>query len=167
MSLKKVSLVMLLVAPLLASAQGRPEHGGPHRRPPSSLELLLKNQQELALTTEQVAQLEALQTALDQKNAPIQEQLEALRPPRPPGPPPSGAERMKGPPPETEEMRALRQQVEPLFTQLRANDEAAYAQAETLLSDSQKARAQELITQEREQHRLRHEAMRQRMQNSL
>ena len=167
MSLKKVSLVMLLVAPLLASAQGRPEHGGPHRRPPSSLELLLKNQQELALTTEQVTQLEALQTALDQKNAPLQEQLEALRPPRPPGPPPSDAERMKGPPPETEEMRALRQQVEPLFTQLRANDEAAYAQAETLLSERQKARAQELITQEREQHRLRHEAMRQRMQNSL
>lgn len=167
MSLKKVSLVMLLVAPLLASAQSRPEHGGPHRRPPSSLELLLKNPQELALTTEQVAQLEALQTALEQKNAPIQEQLEALRPPRPPGPPPSDAERMKGPPPETEEMRALRQQVEPLFTQLRANDEAAYAQAETLLSESQKARAQELITQEREQHRLRHEAMRQRMQHSL
>lgn len=167
MVLKNVSLVVLLAVPLLASAQGRPEHGGPHRRPPSSLELLLRNSQELALTAEQVTQLEALQTALEQKCAPLHQQLEALRPPHPPGPPPSDAERMKGPPPETEEMRALRQQVEPLFTQLRANDEAAYAQAETLLSDSQKARAQELITREREQHRLRHEAMRQRMQHSL
>lgn len=167
MFLKKVSVAVLLVAPLLASAQGRPEHGGPHHRPPSSLELLLKNQQELALTSEQVAQVQALQTALEQQNAPIHQQLEALRPPHPPGPPPSDAERMKGPPPETEEMRARRQQAEPLFTQLRTNDEAAYAQAQTLLSDSQKARAQELLTQEREQHRLRHEAMRQRMQNSL
>ncbi|KFE63755.1 Spy/CpxP family protein refolding chaperone [Hyalangium minutum] len=168
MSLKKLSLVVMLVAPLLASAQGYPKHEGGHPRgPPSSLNLLLWKQQELALTAEQVAQVEALQAALEQQNAPIQEQLEALRPPRPPGPPPSDAERMKGPPPDTEEMRALRQQVEPLFTQLRANDEAAYAEAEKLLSDSQKARAQELIAQEREQHQRRHEAMRQRMQNNL
>ncbi|MDY7230094.1 Spy/CpxP family protein refolding chaperone [Hyalangium rubrum] len=165
MSLKLMPLVLVLVVPLLAGAQGPHGPGGGRGKPPSSLELLLKNPQELALTAEQVAQLEALQAALEQKNAPIVEQLEALRPPRPSGPPPSDTERMNRPPPDFEAMRERMQQLEPLITELRANDAAFYQEAEKLLSDSQKARAQELITQEREEHQRRHEAMRQRMQN--
>ncbi|PTL80364.1 hypothetical protein DAT35_30575 [Vitiosangium sp. GDMCC 1.1324] len=127
--------------------------------------MLLKNQQALALTAEQVAQVEALQAALEQKDAPLVEKLEALRPPHPPGPPPSGTERMNGPPPDSEAMRERMQQVQPIVTELRANDDAAYQEAEKLLSDTQKARARELITQEREEHQRRHEAMRQQMQN--
>ncbi|WP_375768137.1 hypothetical protein NR798_41730 [Archangium gephyra] len=151
MSRKMMPLVLVLAIPLLASAQGPRGHGGGPGRPSSSLELLLKNQEALALTAEQAAQVEALQAALEQKNAPILEKLEALRPPRPP--------------PDSEEMRARRQQVEPLITELRANDDAAYQEAELLLSDTQKARARELITQVREEHQRRREAMHQRMQN--
>jgi len=165
MSLKMMPLVLVLAVPLLAGAQGRKCPGGGPRKPPSSLELLLKNQQELALTAEQVAQVEELQAALEQKDAPLEEKLEARRPPHPPGPPPSDMERMNGPPPDPEAMRERMQQVEPLITELRANDDAAYQEAEKFLSDTQKARAWELITQEREEHQRRHEAMRQRMQN--
>ncbi len=164
MSVKMTSLVLVLTFPLLAGATGPHGPGGGPGKPPSSLELLLKHQQELGLTAEQVAQVQALQTALEQKNAPLVEKLEALRPPRPPGPPPSGAERMNRPPPDSEAMRERRQQAEPLFTELRANDEAAYQEAAKLLSDAQLALAQQLITQEREEHHRRHEAMRQRMQ---
>jgi hypothetical protein len=165
MSLKMMPLVLALAVPLLAGAQGPQGPGGAPGKPPSSLELLLKNQQELALTAEQVAQVGELQAVLEQKNAPLLAELETLRPPRPSGPPPSGTERMNGPPPNSEAMRERMQQVEPIITELRANDDAAYQEAEKLLNDTQKARAQELITQEREEHRRRHEAMRQRMQN--
>ncbi len=165
MFLKMMPLVLVLAVPLLAGAQGPRGPGGAQGKPPSSLELLLKNQQELALTAEQVALLEELQAALDQKNAPLLEELKTLRPPRPSGPPPSDTERMNGPPPNSEAMRERMQQIEPIVTELRANDDAAYQEAEKLLSDTQKARGRELITQEREEHQRRHEAMRQRMQN--
>ncbi|MCY1017905.1 hypothetical protein [Pyxidicoccus sp. MSG2] len=172
--LKKLPVVMMLAFPVLACAQDaqaqRGSGGGEmmRRRPPSSLQLLLENRETLALTPEQVGTVSGLQAALEEKNAPLIEKLEALRPPHPPpgaggranGGPPAGA------PPDAATMEARRQQLEPLFQEVRANDDAAYAQAEAVLSDTQKTRARELITQAREQERSRHEAMRQRMRGA-
>ncbi len=56
-------------------------------------------------------------------------------------------------------MRERMQQAQPLFQQLRANDEAAYAEAETLLSDAQKTQARELIAQLRQAHQRQHPRM--------
>ncbi|WP_164011169.1 hypothetical protein [Pyxidicoccus trucidator] len=176
MTLKMMPLVLALAFPMLACAQDaqaqRGSGGGEMgpRRPPSSLELLLEHRETLALTPEQVGQVSELQAALEEQSAPLHDKLEALRPPRPPGPPPDEASRAagrgpRGAPPDAEAKRERMQQVEPLFAELRANDEAAYAQAEQLLSDTQKTRARELITQAREQHRQRHEAMRERMRS--
>lgn len=165
--LKKLPLVMVVTFPLLASAQGtQGQQRGPgggemmRHRPPSSLELLLENRETLGLTPEQVGKVTELQAALEEKNAPVIEKLEALRPPRPP-PPGSGAS--AGTPPDASKMEAIHKQVEPLMQEVRANDDAAYAQAEAVLSDAQKTKARELVTQAREQERARHEAMRQRM----
>jgi hypothetical protein len=167
MSWKMMPLVVALAFPVLACAQdAQAQRGsggremGP-RRPPSSLELLLEHRETLALTPEQVGQVSELQEALEAKNAPLMEQLKALRPPRPHGPPPG--DRPRGTPPDAAAMREKMQQAEPLFSEVRANDEAAYAQAEQVLSDTQKARARELIAQVREEQRQRHEAMRERM----
>lgn len=171
--MKKLPVVMMLAFPVVACAQDaqaqRGSGGGEmmRRRPPSSLELLMENRETLALTPEQVGQVSELQAALEEKNAPLLEQLEALRPPRPPrgdgsragnGPP-------AGEPPDAAAMQARRQQVEPLFQAVRANDDAAYAQAEAVLSDAQKTKARALISQAREQERSRHEAMRERMRS--
>ncbi len=165
MSLKMMPLVLVLVAPLAALAHGPHGPGGGPGKPPSSLELLLMHQQELALTAEQVAQVEALQAALEQKSAPLHEQLHAMRPPRPSGPPPSETERMNRPPADSEAMRERMLKAEPLLNELRANDAAAYQEAAKLLSAAQQARAEELIAQEREAHHRRHEAKGQRMLN--
>ncbi|MFP2930834.1 Spy/CpxP family protein refolding chaperone [Pyxidicoccus sp. 3LG] len=176
MSLKMMPLVLVLAFPVLACAQDaqaqRGSGGGEPgpRRPPSSLELLLENREALALTPEQVGQVSALRSALEEKNAPLLQKLEALRPPRPPGPPPGGADRISGgppggAPPDAEAMRERRQQVEPLFQELRANDEAAYAEAEKLLSDAQKTRARARISQAREEEHRRREATRERMRS--
>ncbi|QSQ21184.1 hypothetical protein JY651_39275 [Pyxidicoccus parkwayensis] len=169
---KKLPLVMVMAFPLLACAQDaqaqRGSGGGEmmRRRPPSSLQVLLENRETLALTPEQVGKVTELQAALETKNAPLIEKLEALRPPRPP-PPGDGSRAGNGPPggapPDAAEMEARRQQVEPLFQEVRANDDAAYAQAEAVLSDAQKTKARALISQVREQERSRREAMHQRM----
>lgn len=173
MSWKMMPLMVVLAVPAVACAQdagARQGSGGSEpgpRRPPSSLELLLENREALALTPEQVAQVAELQAALEEKNASLHEQLRALRPPRPPGPPPmDGSRAAEAPePPDAARMRERMQQAEPLFRELRANDEAAYAQAEQVLSDTQKTRARELIEQAREEHHRRHEAMRERMRS--
>ncbi|NMO21335.1 hypothetical protein HPC49_35765 [Pyxidicoccus fallax] len=167
MAWKTMTWVMVLAFPVLACAQdvgARQGSGGDEpgpRRPPSSLELLLEYRETLALTPEQVGRVAELQSALEEQNAPLHEQLRTQRPPRPP---PGDASRAGGAPPRGEPPDAARmQQAEPLFQELRANDEAAYAQAEQVLTDTQKTRARELITQAREEQRQRHEAMRERM----
>jgi hypothetical protein len=167
---KMMPWVMVLAFPVLAGAEDLGARRGPegsepgHRRPPSSLELLLEHQEALALTPEQVARVSELQAELVEQTEPLHQQLWALKPPRPP---PESARlegvRPGGEPPDAAEMRERMRQAEPLFRELRDQDTAAYARAEQVLSDSQKARARELIDQTREEHRRRHEALRERM----
>ncbi|MFP2959472.1 Spy/CpxP family protein refolding chaperone [Myxococcus sp. 1LA] len=152
--------VMVLAIPVLACAQeAHAQRGGP-RRPPTSLELLLENCGTLALTPEQVGQVSELSQALEEQNAPLHQKLHAMRPP---GPPPdrsaAGATH-----PDDSAMRTAMEQARAVFQELEANDSAAYAKAETLLTSEQQTRASQLIAQAHEdaqkQRAARHERMR-------
>ncbi|MBZ4329932.1 Spy/CpxP family protein refolding chaperone [Corallococcus coralloides] len=142
-------LGLLFAVPTFASStptsQGSSQDA---RRPPpferkSPVQVLIDHRQDLALTDAQAASLERIQTALDAKNAPVKQSLEALRPPAPP-------DRTQGTP--SAEDKAAHEQARGLFEQLRANDLAAYQQAEQVLTDAQKSQARTLLETERRSH---------------
>lgn len=156
-------LGLLFAVPAFAGSTTPTTQGtaqGEHRPPPferkSGVRLLLDHRQDLALTDTQAASLERIQTALDAKNAPVKASLEALRP----SPPPGGGEqgsRPPGPPPDTGTQddvarRANWEKAHGLFDQLRANDMAAYQEAEQVLTDAQKTQAQALLQAEMRSH---------------
>ncbi|MFB1480927.1 Spy/CpxP family protein refolding chaperone [Corallococcus sp. RDP092CA] len=119
------------------------------RRPPpferkSPVQVLVDHRQDLALTDTQVASLGRIQASLDAKNAPLKQSLEALRPPAPPDRDTQGT-------PSAQD-QANHEQARGLFEQLRANDLAAYQEAEAVLTDAQKAQARTLLESERRAH---------------
>ncbi|NOK16332.1 Spy/CpxP family protein refolding chaperone [Corallococcus carmarthensis] len=119
------------------------------RRPPpferkSPVQVLIDHRQDLALTDAQASSLTQIQTALDAKNAPVKQSLEALRPPAPPDRGPQGT-------PSAQD-QARHEQARGLFEQLRANDMAAYQQAEQVLTDAQKTQVRTLLEAERPAH---------------
>ncbi|MBE4748399.1 hypothetical protein G4177_09485 [Corallococcus sp. ZKHCc1 1396] len=149
-------LGLLLSAPAFAEATTSTPQAAPRpsRERQSQVQLLLAHRQDLALSDTQAAGLERIQAALDTKNAPLKQSLEALRPPRRPG----DGMRPQGPPPDrgTQEgaaRRANREQAHGLFDQLRANDTQAYQEAEQLLSDAQRTQARALIQAAMDAHR--------------
>ncbi|RKH64044.1 Spy/CpxP family protein refolding chaperone [Corallococcus aberystwythensis] len=119
------------------------------RRPPpferkSPVQVLIDHRQDLALTDAQAASLERIQTALDAKNAPVKQSLEALRPSTPP-------ERGTQGTPSAQE-QANHEQARGLFEQLRTNGMAAYQEAEQVLTDAQKTQARTMLESERRSH---------------
>ncbi|MDC0708232.1 Spy/CpxP family protein refolding chaperone [Stigmatella sp. ncwal1] len=125
------------------------------------MELLLEHTQDLGLTDAQSNSLESIHQALLQKNAPLKKTLEQLRPP----PPMDGNQTRQGPPDEA--MRARFEQAHDTLQQMKDNNDAAYSEAESLLSDEQKQKARALISQEielREKHR---ESMQQRRRERM
>ncbi|RKG81609.1 hypothetical protein D7W79_04815 [Corallococcus exercitus] len=119
------------------------------RRPPpferkSPVQVLIDHRQDLALTDAQASSLEKIQAALDVKNAPVKQSLEALRPPAPPDRAPQGT-------PSAQD-QARHEQARGLFEQLRANTVAAYQEAEQVLTDAQKTQARTLLQAERGSH---------------
>lgn len=167
----------------------RPEPPPPPILFKSPLALLLEHHQELMLTTDQMIAVGQLDGALQEKNKPLRMKLRELRPPGPPparpggsgldGPPPGvdprawGGSRRRSPfggmggplppevPPENEEARKQRmEQAQALMREMEDNEAAAYAEAEKVLDEKQRARGQELVTQQREARRKAREAMR-------
>ena len=65
--------------------------------------------------------------------------------------------------PDREAMNERRQQGRATMRELQDNDTRAYTEAELQLTEAQKPRARELVSQEREKLFQQHEAMRQRM----
>jgi hypothetical protein len=144
-------LGLLFTAPAFAAstpAQDAQAQG--QRRPPpferkSWVRLTLDHRQDLGLTDAQAASLERIQAALEAKNAPVKQSLEALRP----SPPQAGqGARPSGPPPDD----AAREKVHGLFEQLRSNDMAAWQEAQQVLTDAQKTQAQSLIQAQMQSH---------------
>ncbi|RYZ39481.1 MAG: hypothetical protein EOO71_20010 [Myxococcaceae bacterium] len=150
-------LGLLMSVPAFAEATSAATAQGAHRPPherKSQVQMLLEHRQDLALTDSQVSGLERIQTALETKNAPLKQSLEALRPPRPPG----DGTRPQGPPPDrgTQEdatHRASREKAQGYFEELRTNDTQAYQEAEQLLTEAQKTQARALIQAEMAAHR--------------
>lgn len=167
----------------------RPEGPPPRALFQSSLALLLAHHEELRLTTDQMIAVGQREEALQARNRPLREKLREAGPPMPrrppPGdlPPPPGvggwggnnrgwSETSSGAPPpgsgvpreevpkESEEEREKRmQQVRALLRELDSNETAAYEDTEKLLDDTQKARARELVTQQREERKRVREAL--------
>ncbi|RKH30134.1 hypothetical protein D7Y13_39215 [Corallococcus praedator] len=151
------TLGLLLSVPAFAenttTASSQEAHRPPHERK-SPVQLLLEHRQDLALSDTQAAGLERIQAALEVKNAPLMQSLEALKPARPPG----DGTRPQGPPPasgtqEDATRRANREQAHGLFDQLRTNVTQAYQEAEQLLTDAQKTQARTLLQAEMAAHR--------------
>ncbi|HVG59285.1 MAG TPA: hypothetical protein VNA24_12070 [Hyalangium sp.] len=182
----------LLMAVLAGACASSSEAERPVGPPPrvlfqSPIALLFEHQGELLLTTDQMIQLGKLQDALEAKNRPLREKLREARrrgPEQEEGPPPGGgisggrggrggmrgiggmggrgmgSSHVRSDPPMDEE--ALRQ-LEATLRELEDNESAAYNEAEQLLDEKQRARARELISQQREERMRVREAMRRRV----
>lgn len=179
----------LAAAPVAASAQTTPppagerEHaregrrgelrgprdgrGGPGRNP---IQGLLRQREQLGLTAQQVSRLEAIDRDLQARNAPLHQQLQALRPDRGQGPnaargrgerrarPDSAARaerRQRGERPrlteaQRQQMEQRRAQAQPILQQLRANTEQALTQARGVLTAEQQQKVQQRMQERRE-----------------
>jgi hypothetical protein len=175
-------LTLCLLFPLITLAESQEARNDSLPPPPpppfamkSWVQVLLEHRQELALTDAQVAGMERIQLALEEKTAPLKQTLEQLRPPPPPpgmmgqgrgGPGAEGPRSGSRPEPGAmdEEHRARFEQVHGLIQQLRASDDAAYQEAEALLSESQRQTARALISAEADAREKRRQEMHQRMQ---
>ena len=128
--LRRTSLILVAAAlagsATFASAQG----GGPPRGMRSSVAIIIAAKDSLQLSADQVTKIDSLAKALDAKNAPLREKARAARE--------SGGG-----------MEASRE----FFTAMRQNDEEAFTAALAVLSDTQKPKAQELVTKARESMR--------------
>ena len=164
---------LLLVGLATACASSSPAER-PVRPPPprvlfqSPLALLLERHQELGLTTDQLIQVGQREEALDAANRPLREQLWAIWQPEPgpgDGPPPgAGMPRRNAPvglggrpgyrppaqPPAPLSEEALTRQ-RALFQAIEDNETAAYRDVEALLDETQRGKAQALVSKLREE----------------
>ncbi|HEY8468401.1 MAG TPA: Spy/CpxP family protein refolding chaperone [Longimicrobiales bacterium] len=112
---------------------------------------LLNLAEQLELTEEQKAQIEKIRAELQEKNRPLMEQVRAIV-----GEPDSAAQRgeraRRGP-----RMQRLtpeqREQVRPLFEQMRENQRAAHEQVMALLTPEQKEKLEKLRAEQAERWR--------------
>jgi len=127
--LRKSSLILataaLVGSTTIAAAQGGPG-GGPGRMR-SAVAIVLENKDSLQLSAEQVAKIDSINKAAMARNAPIMEKMRAAR---------EAGTGMEG-------MRET-------MSEMRKNDDEAFAAALTVLTDAQKPKAQEIVTKARE-----------------
>ncbi|MCP3099921.1 hypothetical protein LZ198_13680 [Myxococcus sp. K15C18031901] len=169
---------LLSTACATSSETERPRGPPPKALFQSPLALLLEHRGELTLTADQVTRLESMERALEEKNAPLREKMREARAARPEqsgrGPPPGGGGMGGGGPrgmgggggggrgmmggggpprrggggPRSEE--TTREQ-KALLREMEDQETAAYMEAEKLLDDTQRSRARELFSQQREE----------------
>jgi hypothetical protein len=164
---RKLLLLVLSLSLAACARSTRPDDAGKAFK--SSLMVLLDHRNELALTPEQVDRFEKLDFRLHETNLPLQYKLESLRPKKGSSTRSGSGSYMGGGShdlhggkggvvtdpanPEVAAKAARRQQLEETQDTLREmqlNDSKAYLEAEKSLSEEQKPRARELISQERE-----------------
>jgi len=134
-SLRRALLVMAFLAvPGVAAAQG--PGGGPFMGR-NSVNYLIENREQLKLTADQAKKLEEIGQKLLEKNRPIFEQMQAMRPA-------GGFQGLS-----QEEREARRQAMAPLMEKLRANDEEAVKEALAVLSPEQQKVANQLLEERR------------------
>lgn len=124
----------LLVAATSASAQER-ERRGPQGPRMSSVQVLLDNADELDLSVEQIDAFEAVQSDLAEKAGPTMTKLDEMR--------------AQG------DMRSRRDEVRPLMEELQTANREAEAAALALLSEEQRAHAEDILEAHRQEARQR------------
>ncbi|HEX8439490.1 hypothetical protein [Archangium sp.] len=164
---RKLLLLWLSLSLVACARSTRPDEAGKAFK--SSLVVLLEHRGELALTPEQVDRFEKLDFGLHERNLPLQYKLESLRPKKGSssrsgtgGYMGGGAHDMHGgkggvltdpanPEVAAREGRRRRlEEIQDTLREMQLNDSKAYLEAEKSLSDEQKPRARQLISQERE-----------------
>lgn len=176
----------LLLAVLTGACASSPKPERPEGPPlkvlfQSPIALLLEHHEELALTTDQLIQLDKQEQALQDRNRPLHVKLWEARGRRQ-GPPPGqdmgggwggqgrgrgmggmggpgmgGGPRRGEPPPVDEASRQA------TLREIEDNESAAFLEAEKVLDEKQKTRARELFSQQREERLRVREALRGRM----
>lgn len=128
MQLRRILLAaMFLALPVAAHAQNPQGPGrGQGRMMMSPAAMLLEHKAELGLSADQVAKLEKISSALQEKNAPIMEKMRQAR-----------------------QSNADRSQMQPLMEQMRENNDAARKEVMAILTPEQQKKAQELVAQRR------------------
>jgi hypothetical protein len=178
-------LLAVLLAACASSPEERPASDAARPTPPamkSSLAVLLEHRDELALGEAQVAWLEKREQQLGEENAPLRKTLEEAFAHRGEGAARGGfggggmrgggmrgggmRGGMGGGGAHRGAMSEQRQRGRTALLEMQDNDTRAYTEAETQLTEAQKPRARELISQEREKLFQQHEAMRQRWEGS-
>ena len=153
MSRMRQTMIALVAAALLAApatAQGgqggeRPRRaegvragpGAPARNP---VAMLLDRREELELTAEQVARLEAVRERVERENAPRIERLRAALGDRP---------RRELSDEERARLRGRMQELQPVRDEIRATNRAAMEEAREVLTDEQESKLREIVRRPR------------------
>ena len=138
MKIAGMILVAALLAPAALVAQGPP--GGAGRgmmRMPSPVAIAVAHKADLSLTEDQLTKLQAIETQLQAKNAPLMKQWQDARQGMP------DFQSMTD-----EQRQQMREKMMPIMQQLRTNREAAQADAEKLLKPEQVTKLHEILQQE-------------------
>ncbi len=139
-----LAAALLLPAALMAQQpqaqqppQGAPRMGGRGMMMRSPIAIAIAHKADLSLTDDQVAKLNDIEKQLQEKNAPIRDKMrESMQ----------GAGDFQS---MTDEQRqAMREKMQPLMQQMRANTAAARQDAEKLLKPEQVSKLQDILQQE-------------------
>jgi predicted transglutaminase-like cysteine proteinase len=161
---------------VLAAQTGQPQQGqqGWHqhgerqgqrgeRRGRNPLAMLIAHRQQLNLTDAQVSQLQAIRQRLEAQNRPLMERVRSLRQQaglpdfrrerreqgqgQAEGQEQGRRERPQLTPEQRQAMQRLRPQLQPIMQQLRANNQAAMKEVQSVLTDAQKQQIRQFMRQ--------------------
>lgn len=125
-----VLLLSLAVTPLSAQRGQRRQFG---QAPPSPVQMVLDGADELFLSDEQIELIAEIGAELDEKNAPIMQQMQELR-------------RSAG-----GDFSSMRERMRPIREQLRSNSDSAMIQVNDLLGVEQQEWVAEMIAERQQQ----------------
>lgn len=125
-----VLLLSLAVTPLSAQRGQRRQFG---QAPPSPVQMVLDGADELFLSDEQIELIAEIGAELDEKNAPIMQQMQELR-------------RSAG-----GDFSIMRERMRPIREQLRSNSDSAMTQVNDLLGVEQQEWVAEMIAERQQQ----------------
>jgi hypothetical protein len=130
---KYASALILLLLPTVVLAQGegrRGRRGGPSEMQRNVVQMIIEHKADLALSAEQVAQLEPIARKLDDENKPVVEELQKFR------------AAVQNPRTMSEQER---EQVRTHMAKLRAHRESALTQVAAVLSADQQTKLRTLV----------------------
>jgi Spy/CpxP family protein refolding chaperone len=142
-------LAVILAAPLPALADHEAAPEGKRQRP-DRIGLLIQHRADLALTDDQVAQLESVRQRYGEQNQAIREQIRGIAGERPKESENlSKEERRAAREKRHEELLAEHPELGPLHEQLKANSKAAHEEVLGILTPEQQKKVQQMVSERR------------------